>query len=69
MQHTVWCKFLTESAKRQDEIFIFEVLMTTQHCSSKSFILCLYMKTISAKKVKVHFAYFVHHGIMAKNLT
>ena len=33
--------------------------MTTRARSSKSFILCLYMKTICAEKAKVHFPYFV----------
>ena len=67
LQHTFWCNFLTWSAKRQHEIFIFEVLMTTPAC-----ILCLYMKNICAKQAKVHFAYFVQHNqhrIIAKHLT
>ena len=33
--------------------------MITRTRSSKSFILCLYMKTIRAKQAKVHSAYFV----------
>ena len=40
--------------------------------SSKSFILCLYVKTIRAKQARVHFAYFVRrdqHGVIAKPLT
>ena len=56
----------------QREIFIFEVLTTTGARSSKSFTLCLYMKTIRAKQAKVHSAYFVRrdqHGIIAKDLT
>ena len=52
MQHAFWCNYLMWSAKRQHEIFIFEVLMTTP-----ARILCLYMKTICAKQAKVHFAY------------
>ena len=41
----------------------------TRGRSSKSFTLCLYMKTIRAKPAKVQFAYFVQrdqHGIIAK---
>ena len=56
----------------QREIFIFEVLTTTGARSSKSFTLCLVMKTIRAKQAKVHSAYFVQrdqHGIIAKDLT
>ena len=52
--------------------FIFEVLTTTRARSSKSFTLCLYMKTIRTKLAKVQFAYFVQrdqHGIIAKDLT
>ena len=45
--------------KRRPEIFIFEVLTTTRARSSKSFILCLYVKTIRGKRAKVHFTYFV----------
>ena len=40
--------------------------------ASKSFSLCLYMKTNRAKQAKVHFAYFVQRdqqGIIAKDLT
>ena len=51
------------------QTFIFEVLKTTRTHSSKSFILCVYVKTIRAKQAKVYFAYFVHrnqHGIIAK---
>ena len=47
-------------------------MTTTRVRSSKSFILCLYMKTIRAKQAKVHFAYFVQRdqrGIIAKHLT
>ena len=39
---------------------------------TKSFILCLYMKTLRAKQTKMHFAYFVQRdqlGIIAKKLT
>ena len=46
--------------------------MTTEARSSKSFILCLYMKSIRAKQAKVHPAYFVQrdqHGIIARDLT
>ena len=50
---------VTLSAKRRREIFIFEVLTTARARSSKSFILCLYMKAIRAKQAKVHSAYFV----------
>ena len=60
------------SAKRRREIFIFEVLTTTGARSRKTFILCLYMKTIRPKQAKVHSAYFVRrdqHGIIAKDLT
>ena len=53
----------------QREIFIFEVLTTTRARSSKLFTLCLYMKTIRAKQVKVHSAYFDQNGIIAKDLT
>ena len=38
--------------------------------SSKSFILCLYMKTNCAQQAKVHSAYFVQrdeHGIIARD--
>ena len=52
MQHAFWCNFWTWSAKRQHEIFICEILMTTLAC-----ILCLDIKTICAKQAKVHFAY------------
>ena len=54
------------------EIFTFEVLTTTRARSSKSFTLCLCMKTICAKQAKVHSAYFVQrdqHGIIPKDLT
>ena len=67
-----WCNFSTKSAKRRREIFIFVALTTTRARSSKSFILCLYMKAICAKQAKVHFAYLVQrdqHGIIAKQLT
>ena len=53
-------------------IFIFEVVKTKRARSNKSFILCLYMKTICAKQAKVHSSYFVQcdlHGIIAKDLT
>ena len=46
------------------------VLTITRARSSKSFILCLYMKTIRAKQAKVHSAYLVQrdqHGIIAKD--
>ena len=52
-------QFLSSSSKRRLEIFIFQVLTTTRARSSKSFGLCLCMKTIRAKQAKVHFAYFV----------
>ena len=61
MQRTFWCNFLMWSAKRQREIFIFELLTATLARSRKSLILCLYMKTIRAKQAKVHFAKFVQH--------
>ena len=54
------------------QIFIFEVLTTTRGRSSKSFILCLYMKTIRTKLAKVQFACFVQrdqHEIIAKDLS
>ena len=41
-------------------------------CSSKSFILCLCMKTIRSKEAKVYFAYFKkgdQTGKIAKHLT
>ena len=60
------------SAKRRREIFTFEVLTTTGARSSKSFILCLYMKTIRAWQAKVHSVYLVQrdqHGIIEKDLT
>ena len=47
------CSFLTWSVKRRRKIF----LTTTRHRSSKSFILCLYKKTIPAKEAKVFFTY------------
>ena len=68
VQRIFWCNFLMWSVKQQHEIFIFEVLMTTRACSRKSFILCLYVKTIPAKQVKVHFALLVQRnrvGIIA----
>ena len=46
--------------------------MTTEARSSKSFILCLYMKSIRAKQAEVHPAYFGQrdqHGIIARDLT
>ena len=52
-------------------MFIFEVLTTTRARISKSFIPCLYMKTIRAKQAKVYFAYFVlrdQRGIITKHL-
>ena len=72
VRHAFWCIVLTQSAKRRLEIFIFEVLMITRARSSKSFTLCLYMKTIRTKLAEVQFAYFVQrdqHGIIAKDLT
>ena len=69
-RHALWCNFLTSSAKRRREIFIFEVLTTLRANSSKSLIICLYMKTIRARQAKAHFAYFVprdQHGIIAKH--
>ena len=57
VRHAFWCNVLTKSAKLQREIFIFEVLTTTWARRSKSFILCLYMKNIRAKQVKVHSTY------------
>ena len=56
------------SAKRRREIFILEVLTTTRARSSKSFTLCLYIRT---KQAKVQFASFVQrdqNGIIAKYL-
>ena len=47
-------QFFEQSAKRRCETFIFEPLATTRARSSKSFILCLYMKTVRAKQAKVH---------------
>ena len=51
---------------------MFELLTTTLALGSKSFILCLCMKTIRAKQAKVHVAFFVQRdqlGIIAKHLT
>ena len=62
-------QFPTQSANRQREIFMFEVLTTTRARSSKSFILCIYMKTIRAKQAKVHFAYFVQRDQLYFNVT
>jgi len=45
--------------------------MTTRPRGSKSFILCLYMKTICVKQAKVYFAYFAQldqHGKIEKRL-
>ena len=67
VRHALWCNVLTYSAKRRREIFIFEVLTTTRARNSKSFILCLYMKTICAKQAKVHFAYFFYDATKVKN--
>ena len=36
------------------------VLTTRPALSSKSLVLCFYMKTIRAKQAKVYFSYFVH---------
>ena len=72
VRHAFWCIVLMYSAKWRREIFIFEVLTKTGARSSKSFILCLYMKIIRAKKAKVHSVYFAgrdQHGIIAKDLT
>ena len=71
VRHAFWWNFLTWSARRRREIFIFEVPTTMRTRSSKSFLHCLCMKTIRAKKAKVHSAYFVQrdqHGIIAKDL-
>ena len=65
-------QFLTKSAKRPREIFIFDVRTTMRALSSKSFILSLYMKTIRAKQAKGQFACFIQrdqHGIVTKHLT
>ena len=72
VRHGFWCNVLTQSSKRRREIVIFDVLTTTGTPSSKSFILCLYMKIIRPKKAKVQFACFVQraqHGIIVKHLT
>ena len=72
VRHAFCCNVLTYSAKRPREIFIFEVLTTTRAPSSKSFTLCLYMKTIPTTQAKVQFACFVQrdqHGIIAKYVT
>ena len=73
MRHAFWCNVLTWSAKQRREIFIFEVLSTKLTCSSKSFLLCLYVQIIRSKQAKVHFAYFVNAGSTwnncKKNLT
>ena len=71
VQHVHWCKCLTKSAKRRPEIIIFEALTTKRAHSSKSFVLCLYLKTVRAKQAKVNFVYFEQrdqHGIIAKHL-
>ena len=65
-------QFLDLFSKWRRDIFIFDVLTTTQARSSKSFILSLYMKTIRAKQARVHFGYFVQSdqfGIITKHLT
>ena len=59
VRHAFWCNVLTLSAKRRREIFIFEILTTTRARSSKSFSLCLSMKTVRTTQAKVQFAYFV----------
>ena len=65
-------QFFDVVSKWRREIFIFEVLTKTRARSSKSFILCLFMKIISAKQAMVYFAYFVQcgqHGIIENRLT
>ena len=72
VRHTLYCIFLTYSAKRRHKHVMFGVLTTTRDRSSKSFILCLYLKANRAKKAIVHFAYLVqrdYHGIIAKHVT
>ena len=54
VRHAFWCNVLTWSPKWWLEMFLLEVLMTTQPRSSKSFIRCLYIKTIRVKRVKVY---------------
>ena len=66
VRHAFRCNFLTFWW----QFFIIEVLTTKWTRSSKCFIFCLYMETICAKKVKVHFTYFVkpdQHGIIANH--
>ena len=41
-------------------------MTTTRARTSKSFILCLNMKTIRAKQAKVHSAYFVQRSILRR---
>ena len=57
--------------QQRRDMFIFEVLTTTQTRSSKSFILFLCVKAIRAEQAKVHLIYFVRrdqHGIIPKQL-
>ena len=72
VRHAFWYNVLTLTAKRRREIFIFEVQTTTRDHISKSFTLCLYLKTIPTKQAKVRFAYFVQrdqYGITKRDLT
>ena len=60
-------RFLVQGSLANDDVTF---LITTRARSSLSFIFCLCMKTIGAKKAKVHFAYFVQrdqHGITVKH--
>ena len=53
----------TAASSRCRQNLIFEVLTTTR-ARSRSFALCLYMKTIRAKRAKVQRD---QHGILAKD--
>ena len=57
-------QFFDAVCQTTDVIFIFEVLRTTRALSSKSFILCLCMKTIRA-----YFVQLDQLGIIAEHLT
>ena len=65
---TILCRSLPNDDVK---FFIFKGLMKTIAYSGKSFILCLYMKTICAKRAKGNFDYFAQrdqHGTVAKHL-
>ena len=69
----LWCNCLTWSGKWRHEILIFKVLTKRWTHNCKSLILCLYMKTVFAKQVKINFTYVIgrdgdQHEIIAKHL-